>query len=84
MANAATWFVVLGFFLVVLGFVLRTILMMHSSELTVSGGRVLHGRELLREYRKRFPGSTMPLLISIVLFGGLMLLMAGVAIEMAR
>lgn len=84
MANAATWLVVVGFFLLVLGFVLRTILMMRSSDLIVPGGRVLHGRELLREYGKRFPGSTMLQLISSVLFGGLMLLMAGIAVEIAR
>jgi hypothetical protein len=83
MANAATWLVVFGFLLLVLGLVLRTALMMRSSDVTSAGGRVLHGRDLLRQYRVRFPKSPMPLLMRAALLAGLLLLAAGV-FELSR
>ena len=85
MAQAATWFVIVGFLLLALGFVLRTSLMMRSSDATPVNGRILHGRELLRQYRAHFPKSRMPLLMRGALLSGVLLLLAGVtAVELSR
>ena len=51
----ATWFVIVGFFLVVVGLVLRTVMMMRSSDVTPPVGRVLHGRELLQNIAGNSP-----------------------------
>ena len=79
MSKVATWSIILGFFLLALGFILRTILMMRSSDSTPPHGRVLHGRDLQRQFRVRFPNSAMPLMARSALLVGLLLLFAGVA-----
>jgi hypothetical protein len=66
------------------GLVLRTILMMRASDATPREARPLHGRELLRQYRKLFPHSSAPRLTQAVLICGLMMLCAGVAVQLAR
>ena len=78
---AANWLVIVGFVFLVVGFGLRTIMMMRSSDATAAEGRVLHGRELLRQYRSAFPGSTTPLLTRSLLIGGMALLLAGLALQ---
>ncbi len=84
MANAATWLIVLGFLLLVLGFVLRTFLMMRSSDASPAGGGALHGRDLLRQHRVLFPQSPIPLLMRSALLSGVLLLIVGVSIELSR
>ncbi len=55
MASTATWFAIVGFVLLILGFVLRTVAMMRSSDATSSEGRILHGQELILQHRRLFP-----------------------------
>ena len=81
---AANWLVISGFVFLVVGFGLRTIMMMRSSDATAAEGRTLHGRELLRQYRSAFPGSTAPLLTRGLLLGGMALLLAGLALQYQR
>ena len=80
----ATWFVVVGFFLVVVGIVLRTVMMMRSSDATPPVGRVLHGSELLHQYRRQFPKDPMPLMMRGMLLSGLLLLLVGVSYEISH
>ena len=84
MTNAATWLVVFGFLLLVLGLVLRTVLMMRSSDAMHPEGRVLYGRQLLRQHRVQFPQNPTPWLMRSALFGGLLLLLAGIGFEISR
>jgi len=84
MTRAETWLIIAGFLLMVSGLVLRTILMMRSSDATPRGARVLHGRELLRQYRQLFPHSATPRLTQSALLCGAALLLAGMGLEIAR
>jgi len=81
---AANWLFIAGFVLLVLGFILRTVMMMRSSDATVAGARVLHGRELLRQYRYSFPRSLAPMLTRSILVGGTVLLLAGLASQFSH
>jgi len=83
MTKAATWLVISGFLFLALGLVLRTVLMMRSSDATPVGGRILYGGELVRQYRIRFPASPMPLLARSTLLAGLAALAAGIAIDLS-
>jgi hypothetical protein len=84
MAATATWFTILGFILLVLGFVLRTIAMMQAGDASRSQGRVLYGHALLQQHRRLFPKSPMPLLAHTMILSGVLLLLAGVGIEISR
>lgn len=79
-----SWLIISGFVLLVAGFSLRTVMMMRSGDVTAPGGRVLHGRELLRQYRLSFPRSNMPALTCSLLVGGLVLVLAGLAAQFAH
>ena len=79
-----TWLIVSGIVLVIVGFVLRTILMMLSSDATPSEGRVLQGRELLRQYKTLFPKSTLPLVMRSAMISGAVLLLVGVTCHLLR
>lgn len=84
METAVTWLIIAGVLLLITGLALRTMLMMRSSDATPSGARVLHGRELMQQYRAMFPRSRAPgLAIGLVLVG-LLLLLIGFAAEIAR
>lgn len=80
----ATWLIILGFILSIAGIVLRTTLMMRSSDATPREARPLHGRELLRQYRRIFPHSSAPRITQAVLICGVVMLCAGVAVKLAR
>ena len=80
----ANWLIIAGFVLLVLGFVLRTVMMMRASDATGPEARVLHGRELLRQYRARFPHSATPLLTRSILVGGTVIMLAGLAVEFSH
>ena len=78
------WLIVIGFILLVLGFALRTFMMMRASDAVSPEARVLHGRELLRHYRKVFPRSATPWLTRSMLTAGMVLLLAGLALEFSH
>jgi hypothetical protein len=80
----ANWLFVVGFVLLVSGFVMRTIIMMRSSDATAPGAPVLYGRALLRQYRTAFPRSATPLLTRSLLIGGTVSLLAGLATELSH
>ena len=80
----ATWFVVVGFLLLVSGLVLRTIIMMRSSDATAPAGNVLHGRELLRQYSRQFPKDPVPLVMRGLLLSGVLLLLVGVSYQISH
>lgn len=80
----ATWLIIVGFILLASGIVLRTILMMRSSDATPREARPLHGRELIRQYRQMFPQSAAPRVTQAVLIGGAVMLCAGVAVKLAQ
>ena len=80
----ANWLIIAGFVFVVLGFVLRTIMMMRASDATAPQGRLLHGRELVQQYRSAFPHSAALLMTRSILLGGTICLLAGLAIEFSR
>ncbi|MGB8885208.1 MAG: hypothetical protein WCC87_00705 [Candidatus Korobacteraceae bacterium] len=84
MATTANWFILTGFIVLVLGFVLRTVVMMRSSDAASPGGRVLYGRALLVHHRQLFPRSSMPLLARSLILSGVLVLLAGIAIEISR
>ncbi len=80
----ANWLIIAGLVFLILGFTLRTIMMMRSSDATAPETRVLHGRELLRQYRKQFPRSATPVFTLSLLTGGAMLLLAGLTAEFSH
>lgn len=80
----ATWLIIVGFIVLIAGIVLRTVLMMRSSDLTPGEARPLHGRELIRQYRRMFPQSSAPRVTQAVLLCGVVLLFAGVAAKLAQ
>jgi uncharacterized membrane protein len=84
MATAATWLIIAGILLLIMGVALRTVVMMRSSDATPSGARALHGRQLLQQYRNMFPRSRAPGLALWLALAGLLLLLSGLAIEFAR
>ena len=81
---AANWLIIAGFVLLVLGFILRTVMMMRASDAAPPQGRVLHGRELLQQYRSTFPHSATPLVTRSILVGGIVIILAGLAAEFSH
>ncbi len=84
MATAATWLIIAGIVLLVLGSGLRTVLMMRASDATPPEGRLLHGRQLLLQYGRLFPKSSLLVVTRSLLIGGAILLLAGLSLEIAR
>jgi hypothetical protein len=84
MATTATWLIVIGFVLLTTGFVLRIVIMMRSSDADAPDHRALHGRELVGEYRRLFPGSPTPLITRALLTSGTVLLLAGLSVQFSR
>jgi hypothetical protein len=84
MATTATWFTLAGFILLVLGLVLRTVVMMRSSDATSSAGRVLYGQALLLQYRRLYPQSPLPRLARSLILSGVLVLLAGIGLEISR
>ncbi|MGA2903047.1 MAG: hypothetical protein ABSD98_04395 [Candidatus Korobacteraceae bacterium] len=79
-----TWFTMAGILLLMLGFTLRTILMMRSSDATPREVPVPYGRELLFQYRQLFPHSAAPWVTQSALIGGVLLLLAGIGAQISR
>ncbi len=84
MTNAASWCIIVGFFLLVFGIILRTVMMMAASDVAPPGRHTLHGRELRSLYRRVFPKSSIPLTTRITLSCGAILLLAGIGFEVWR
>ena len=84
MATTATWLIVIGFVLLTAGVVLRTVVMMRSSDATDPDHRALHGRQLVGQYRRLFPGSPAPLITRWLLVGGSITLLAGLSVQLSR
>jgi hypothetical protein len=84
MATTATWLIVIGFVLLATGVVLRTVVMMRSSDATDPDHRALHGRQLVGQYRRLFPGSPTPLIARWLLVGGSVTLLAGLSVQLSR
>jgi hypothetical protein len=81
MAATATWLIVIGFVLLTTGFVFRVVIMMRSSDATAPDHHALHGRELVGQYRRLFPGSPAPLITRALLTSGTVLLLAGLSVQ---
>jgi hypothetical protein len=81
MATTATWFIVIGFVLLVAGLVLRIVIMMRASDATASEHQTLHGRELVGQFRRMFPHSPALLITRWLLLAGTILLLAGLGIQ---
>lgn len=84
MATTATWLIILGFVLLGTGFVLRTVILMRSSDASATNLRPLHGRELMGQYRRVFPQSPAPLVTRWLLISGTVLLLSGLCIQFSR
>lgn len=84
MASTATWLIIIGFVLLVVGFVLRTVIMMRSSDATASSTRTLHGRDLIAQYRRLYPKRSTPLVTRWFLISGTVLLLAGLGVEFSH
>ncbi|HEY4933325.1 MAG TPA: hypothetical protein VII23_17320 [Terriglobales bacterium] len=82
MSSKADWMVVAGFLLAATGMVLRVFMMMRSSDAHPAHVAAKGGRELLRSYSTTFPKSRIPLAMLISLSIGLVLLIAGLLLEM--
>jgi hypothetical protein len=82
MSSKADWMVVAGFFLAATGVVLRVFMMMRSSDTPPAQVAAKGGRELLRSYGATFPKSRIPLLMLVMLSVGLVLLIAGLLVEL--
>jgi hypothetical protein len=77
----ADWIVVTGFVLAVLGVILRILMTMRASDARAANAPAT-GRDLLHSYGAAFPKSPLPLAMWISLSLGVMLLIAGLLLEM--
>ena len=84
MASTATWLFIVGFVLLVAGIVLRTVVMMRSSDATAPDAPPLHGRELIAQYRRLYPQRSAPLVTRWFLISGTVLLLAGLGVEFSH
>ena len=81
MNTKADWIVVVGFFLTVSGAVLRTVIMMRSSDARPANATPLVGGDLVRSFRVSKPDSWLPRLMWASLCTGLVLLIVGFLLE---
>jgi len=82
MGSKADWMVVAGFLLAATGVFLRVFMMMRSSDTYPAHVAAKDGRELLRSYSTTFPKSRVPMAMWAALSIGMILLIAGVLLEM--
>ncbi|HEY4899772.1 MAG TPA: hypothetical protein VIH91_03020 [Terriglobales bacterium] len=82
MSSKADWLVVAGFLLAATGVVLRIFMMMRSSDAHPAHVAAKDGRELLRSYGSTFPKSRIPVAMLTTLSMGLVLLIAGLLLEL--
>ncbi len=82
MSYKADWMIVAGFLLTVTGVALRIFMMMRSSDAHSANVAAKGGRELLRSYSSLFPKSPVPVVTLATLSVGLVLLIAGLLLEM--
>ena len=84
MALTATWLIITGIVFLAVGVVLRTVMMMRSSDATAADARPLHGRELVAQYRRLYPKRSTPLVTRWLLISGTVLLLAGLSVEFSH
>jgi hypothetical protein len=84
MASTATWLIIVGFIFLIIGMILRTVMMMRSSDATAPEARPLHGRELVAQYRRLYPKRSTPLVTRWLLISGTVLLLAGLTVEFSH
>lgn len=82
MNTKADWLVVVGFLMALFGAALRTILMMRASDARPANQVPLSGSALLRDFRTVNPQSKLPLVTWVSVSAGLILLIAGVLLEL--
>jgi hypothetical protein len=82
MIAKADWMVVGGFILAVSGVALRIVMMMRASDAHPAHLAAVGGRHLLRSYRTTFTKSRLPLAMWTSLGLGLVMLIAGVLLEL--
>jgi hypothetical protein len=79
--SKADWIVVAGFLLAVLGFALRIVIMMRSSDALPANLPAKAGHDLLRNYNTSYPKSHILLFMWTALSLGMVLLIAGLLLE---
>ena len=82
MSSPSDWIVVAGFLLAVTGLALRIVIMMRSADANPLTATPLVGKNLVRGYRAAHPASKLPLLMWISIAIGLVLLIAGLLLEL--
>jgi hypothetical protein len=82
MTTTADWLVVAGFLLAAFGVSLRIFMMMRSSDAHPVNAQPRDTRGLMRTYSTSFPKSRLPLVMWISLIVGLVLLIAGLLLEL--
>ncbi len=78
----ADWLVVAGFVIAIFGFALRIIIMMRASDARPANLTPLTGGALLRDFRTVNSHSKLPLVMWASISAGLVLLIAGVLLEL--
>lgn len=82
MTSGEDWLVVAGFTLAVSGLAMRIVMKMRSSDAYPANLAARGGRELLRSYRATFPKSRLPIAMWIALSVGLIMLIAGLLLQL--
>ena len=81
MQTASDWMVVAGFFLSAAGVGLRVAMMMRASDAVSASGIPIMGRAAVKAFRLAHPKSRLPMLMTLLLSVGLILLVAGFLLE---
>jgi len=84
MRDAPDWLIVCGFFLLLVGVGLRVTLMMRGNDTVPTGGTPVAGRAAVQSFRAANPRSKLPLVAWISIGLGLLLLIAGVLLEIRQ
>jgi hypothetical protein len=82
MSSTADWMVVAGFLLAITGVALRVVVMMRSSDQHPATAIPPVGKALVRSYRANNPSSKLPLVMWFMISAGLILLIAGMLLEL--
>jgi uncharacterized membrane protein len=82
MNSTADWIVVAGFLMAITGVALRVVVMMRSSDQHPATASPPAGKNLVRSYRAANPSSKLPLVMWLSVSAGLVLLIAGLLLEL--
>jgi len=81
MHTALDWMVVGGFFLLLAGLGLRVTLMMRGNDAVPTSSIPVAGHAAVNSFRAANPGSKWPFVVWVAITIGLILLIAGIALE---